>query len=359
MSYSLGLDIGTNSIGWCIIGYSDSGVADHIKAIGVRIFSDGRDPKSKSSLALARREKRAMRRSRDRFLRRRQALLNMLVEFDLLPKNKTERKQLELVNPYVVRAAALDSQIPLHHVGRSLFHLNQRRGFKSNRKTDKGDPESGKIAFATSKLRAAMSASEARTFGEFLANRLKRGLPLRIRMRDDEGPEKANGEATEGYAFYSDRSLIEEEFRAIWNAQKQYYPDALSPDRFDALFQCVFFQRPLKQPEVGRCMLLGTERRLAKSDPLFQKRRLLEELNSLTIERGPGILPERLTVEQRDKLLMAMHGKRSVAFSTLRKTLKLGDAVFNKERAGRDKLTGDEVFAELANKDRFGPYWSE
>ena len=359
MSYSLGLDIGTNSIGWCIIGYSESGVADHIKAIGVRIFSDGRDPKSKSSLALARREKRAMRRSRDRFLRRRQALLNMLVEFDLLPKNRTERKRLELVNPYVVRAAALDHQIPLHHIGRSLFHLNQRRGFKSNRKTDKGDPESGKIAFATSKLRTAMSDSGARTFGEFLANRIKRGLPLRIRMRDDKGPEKANGEATEGYAFYPDRALIEEEFRAIWNAQKQYYPDALSSDRFDALFQCVFFQRPLRQPEVGRCMLLGTERRLAKSDPLFQTRRLLEELNSLTIERGPGMPPERLTAEQRDKLLMAMHGKRSVAFSSLRKTLKLGDAVFNKERAGRDKLTGDEVFVELANKDRFGPYWSE
>lgn len=359
MSYSLGLDIGTNSIGWCIIGYSDDGIADHIEAIGVRIFSDGRDPKSKSSLALARREKRAMRRSRDRFLRRRQALLNLLVKYDLLPKDRLERKQQELVNPYIARAAALDSALPLYQVGRCLFHLNQRRGFKSNRKTDKGDPESGKIAFATSKLRAAMSESEARTFGEFLAGRLRKGLPLRIRMRDDEGPEKANGEASEGYAFYPDRALLEEEFRSIWDAQKQHHPDALTPERFEALFQCIFFQRPLRQPEVGNCMLLGTERRLPKSDPLFQRRRLLEELNGLTIERGPGKVAERLTVEQRDTLILAMHGKRSVAFTSLRKALKIRDAVFNKERAGRDKLTGDEVFAELANKDRFGPFWSD
>jgi CRISPR-associated endonuclease Csn1 len=359
VNYSLGLDIGTNSIGWCIVGYSEDGIADHIKAIGVRIFSDGRDPKSKSSLALARREKRAMRRSRDRFLRRRQALLNLLVEYDLLPQDRFERKQLELVNPYITRAAALDGPLQLHHIGRCLFHLNQRRGFKSNRKTDKGDPESGKIAFATSKLRAAMGESGARTFGEFLAERLQNGQPLRIRMRDDEGPEKANGDASEGYAFYPDRALLEEEFRSIWDTQKQYHPDALTSERFEALFQCVFFQRPLRLPEVGRCMLLGTERRLAKSDPLFQKRRLLEELNALMIERGPGVVPERLTVEQRNTLLMAMHGKRSVAFTSLRKTLKISDAVFNKERAGRDKLTGDEVFAELANKDRFGPFWSE
>ncbi|MBI1360427.1 MAG: type II CRISPR RNA-guided endonuclease Cas9 [Alphaproteobacteria bacterium] len=359
VTYSLGLDIGTNSIGWCLIGYSDDGIADQIKAIGVRIFSDGRDPKSKSSLAVARREKRAMRRSRDRYLRRRQALLNLLVEYDLLPKDKAERKQLELVNPYTARAAALDSKLPLYQVGRALFHLNQRRGFKSNRKTDKGDPESGKIALATSKLREALHQSGARTFGEFLAQRLQDGLPLRIRMSDHEGPEKANGEASEGYAFYPDRALLEEEFRAIWITQQQHYPDALTPERLEILFQCVFFQRPLRQPEVGRCMLLGTERRLAKSDPLFQKRRLLEELNALTIERGPGIAAERLTVDQRDKLLMTMHGKRAVAFTSLRKTLKLGDAVFNKERAGRDKLLGDEVFAELAHKDRFGPFWSE
>ena len=112
MSYSLGLDIGTNSIGWCIIGYSDDGIADHIKAIGVRILSDGRDPKSKTSLNLARREKRAMRRSRDRYLRRRQALLNLLVEFELLPQDRSDRKQLELLNPYTVRAAVLYGPLP-------------------------------------------------------------------------------------------------------------------------------------------------------------------------------------------------------------------------------------------------------
>ncbi len=239
-----------------------------------------------------------------------------------------------------------------------LFHLNQRRGFKSNRKTDKGDEESGKIALATSKLRSAMTEAGSRTFGEFLAGRLKAGLPLRVRMTEGEGPPKKDGSPMDGYAFYPDRALLEDEFKTIWTTQAAHHPGLLTAERFEALYDCVFFQRPLKRPEVGRCMLVPAERRIAKSDPLFQRRRLLEELNALKIEYGPGVEPARLTVEQRDRLLMEMHGKRAVAFTSLRKRLKLNDAVFNKERGGRDKLLGDEVYAELSHKDRFGPDWS-
>ena len=57
----LGLDIGTNSIGWCLIE-DDRRIVD----IGVRIFSDGRDPQSGTSLAVDRREARAARRRRSR-----------------------------------------------------------------------------------------------------------------------------------------------------------------------------------------------------------------------------------------------------------------------------------------------------
>ena len=55
MTTRLGLDIGTNSIGWCLYD------GDSIRAIGSRIFSDGRDPKSGASLAVDRRDARAMR----------------------------------------------------------------------------------------------------------------------------------------------------------------------------------------------------------------------------------------------------------------------------------------------------------
>src|SRR6218665_2252791 len=83
----LGLDIGTNSIGWCLIE-DDRRIVD----IGARIFSDGRDPKSGASLAVDRRAARAMRRRRDRYLGRRSAFLKALVEYGLMPADADEAK---------------------------------------------------------------------------------------------------------------------------------------------------------------------------------------------------------------------------------------------------------------------------
>ncbi len=53
MTTRLGLDVGTNSIGWCLYD------GDSIRDIGVRIFSDGRDAKTGASLAVDRRAARA------------------------------------------------------------------------------------------------------------------------------------------------------------------------------------------------------------------------------------------------------------------------------------------------------------
>ena len=137
----LGLDIGTNSIGWWLYATEDAQITEVIDG-GVRIFSDGRDPKSKASLAVARRAARAMRRRRDRYLRRRASLMRKLADAGLMPTDPIEAKALEQLDPYELRSTALDERLPLHQLGRALFHLNQRRGFKSNRKTDRGDNES-------------------------------------------------------------------------------------------------------------------------------------------------------------------------------------------------------------------------
>lgn len=166
----LGLDIGTNSIGWWLYGLKNGRIARVIDG-GVRIFSDGRDPKSGASKAVDRRTARAMRRRRDRYLRRRASLMRKLSASGLMPADPAEAKALELLDPYELRARALDEALPPHHLGRALFHLNQRRGFKSNRKTDRGDNESGKIKDATARLDWAIQDAGARTYGEFLHQR--------------------------------------------------------------------------------------------------------------------------------------------------------------------------------------------
>src|SRR3546814_20489242 len=81
--------------------------------------------------------------------RRRSALLNALVETGLMPADAKDAKALAVCDPDSLRKRALDERLEPYEIGRALFHLNQRRGFKSNRKAERksGDEkESGKIA---------------------------------------------------------------------------------------------------------------------------------------------------------------------------------------------------------------------
>lgn len=115
-----------------------------------------------------------MRRRRDHYLRRRATLMKLLARTGLMPTDPTEAKKLELLDPYELRTQCLEGALPLAHFGRALFHLNQRRGFKSNRKTDRGDNEHGKIKDATARLDLEMMTNGARTYGEFLHMRRQR-----------------------------------------------------------------------------------------------------------------------------------------------------------------------------------------
>ena len=362
MKWRLGGDLGTNSFGWCVVELDEHGVAFRIVALGSRIFSDGRDPKSKQSLAVDRREARAMRRGRDRFKQRQAALMKQLVATGLFPPETeaASRTALEILDPFALRARALHAPLAPYEIGRALFHLNQRRGFKSNRKTDrKADDESGKIRLGVKRLQEAMDEEGARTFGEFLHNRRAAAGPgqepsVRTRLR----PERGEGAKGDGYDFYPDRRVIEEEFECIWESQSEHHPTLLMPAAHDAVQKAIFDQRPLKPTRVGMCTLIAGEARLPKAHPLFQRRRLLEELNALRIVRV-GEDPKPITLEQRNTLLLKLAEKKAVSFETLRgKVLKLdGDARFNKESENRKDLRGDEVAAVMVDKKRFGSRW--
>ena len=148
-SYRLGLDVGTNSLGWSILELSEQGgnmLPCRVLNAGVRIFSDGRDVKSKATLKADRRMARSARRRRDRFKQRQTFLVAELQKAGLLPTDTIDLKQLQSLNPLQLRTAALTEKLPAPHVGRALFHINQRRGFKSNRKDRSEEVTSGKVS---------------------------------------------------------------------------------------------------------------------------------------------------------------------------------------------------------------------
>lgn len=369
----LALDLGTNSIGWCIFATDEALSPISILDAGVRIFSDGREPKSGTSLAEGRRVARGMARRRDRYKRRRKAVLRTLTEYGMMPADPRARAALVAEtgdsgqavsnDVYSLRRRALDEKLPLFHVGRALFHLQQRRGFKSNRKTDRKDNEKGAIALGAEKLHLAMKEAGARTLGEFLAGRrgadpANRG-DVRVRM-DAAGADGPDGRKDRpGYEFYPVRAMLEDEFERIWDAQAPHWPDVLTQERKAHLFRVMFYQRPLKAPVVGKCSFNPAEERVAKAHPLFQAFRLYKEVNELEL-----VLPDqshrKLTLDQRDALVTLLRRKQSATFKSLRKELKLSDRDmrFNKEGEGRDKLLGDEVYSRMADATLFGNRWA-
>ena len=356
--YRLGLDLGTNSIGWFVIWLDGDDKPCGLGPGGVRVFPDGRDPQSKESNAASRRVARGMRRRRDRYLKRRARLMDRLVDFGLMPVDEAGRKALESLDPYKLRAEALDRKRKLHphHVGRALFHLNQRRGFRSNRKTDGGDNEAGPIKKAVGQLERAMRAEGARTLGEFLWRRRRDGRG--VRARNTGSTTKAD------YDFYLSRRMLEEEFDAIWTAQEGHHPDEMTAEAYDALRETVFHQRPLREQPVGKCALDPARTpddadgfRLARAHPLAQRFRILQEVNNL--EYGEvGRESNKLDGEQRDKLALALSGRNKLTFDRMRSLLELPEgARFNLESEKRKELKGDETAAKLSHRDLFGKRW--
>ena len=95
--------------------------------------------------------------------------MRTLIEYGLMPEDKVAQKALLIetgdrkaetgqasANPYALRALALDEKLPPVYIGRLLFHLGQRRGFKSNRKTDRKDNDQGKIATGIADVKGKM-----------------------------------------------------------------------------------------------------------------------------------------------------------------------------------------------------------
>ncbi len=353
-SYRLGIDLGANSLGWSVI-WLDEDKPNGLGPAGVRIYADGRDPQSKTSNAVTRRVARGARRRRDRYLVRRKALMEALVAAGLMPADAAARKALERLDPYDLRARGLDEALALTHFGRALFHINQRRGFKSNRKTDGQNEEKGAIAEAGKQLREQMLAAGARTLGAYLARRHARREAVRAR--------NVSSGAKAAYDFYPQRAMLEDEFGQLWRAQAKWHPE-LTQALYDQLFEIIFYQRPLVSPPVGKCALDPAKQpddlegfRCSWAHPLAQRFRILQEVNNLAVGLV-GEAKEALSPEQRQKVYLSLRAKKSMSFDGLRRLLKLtAEQIFNLESEKRSKLEGDQTAWRLADKKRFGKAW--
>jgi len=343
--YVLGLDIGSNSVGWAAIAREGQAFEGGKRILaGVRVFPAGLNAvKDRESTemglgpapAAERRQARGARRTLARKVARKLALAGILREAGILPAFPEPGKPLPdlwKTDPYVLRKRGLDEKLSLPEFGRVLYHLCQRRGFKSNRKAEKDPKDASDTEKEAGELQGLIKQADCRTLGDYLAGtdapkRVRPGVLRRL------------------------RAMYEEEFAKLWEAQKRHHPETLTEDLRQRIFDRIFHQRPLwwHEDSIGICELTG-EPRCPKGHWYGQQFRMLQEINNLSVyDRRTGVA-QWLEPEQREKLAEELGKRERMTFTQMKKLLGLPrTAAFRtfEEGAGRKALDGNLVEAKL------------
>ncbi|MCB1960165.1 MAG: type II CRISPR RNA-guided endonuclease Cas9 [Rhodocyclaceae bacterium] len=144
--YTIGLDIGIASVGWCVLGES------HIIDLGVRAFDKAETAKEGESLNLARRNARLMRRRLFRRAWRLKKLARLLKNEGLVADTKAFQPEHTFTRPlWQLRVDGLDRRLNDEEWARVIYHLCKHRGFhwisRAEAKQAEGDSKSegGKV----------------------------------------------------------------------------------------------------------------------------------------------------------------------------------------------------------------------
>ena len=131
MPLVFGLDIGTTSVGFAVIDHDSEAATGKIHRLGVRIFSEARDPKG-VPLNQERRQARLRRRQLRRRRERRRLLGDQLRAAGLLPsRNSPDWDRVMKRDPYDLRRRAFEGEtLSPYEIGRAIYHLAQRRHFR-------------------------------------------------------------------------------------------------------------------------------------------------------------------------------------------------------------------------------------
>lgn len=374
MAKTLGLDLGTNSIGWAVIENNA------ILGMGSRIFPEGvvnlgEGEGRETSKNASRTDARGTRRQLFRRRLRKRYLLKELAKYKLCPispsliknwngteifKNEKLKEWLKL-NPYKLRAKAIEEEISLKELGRIFYHMIQRRGFLSNSRSAgadvketstifKGDAKIGKIGIS----QTIESIEQKKTLGSYLytvqpkENQPFSGRLERIRNR------------------YTTRQMYIDEFETIWEFQKQYHPELT--EKLKTIFGgrkkdgykedgVLFHQRPLRSQKhlVGHCSFESNKTKCPISAIPFELFRMYQWLNTLSYDFNGE--KQQITYEEREKIVALLLSKEKPSFKEIRKAIDKLDGIYQFNYKDNDKIVGSYTISKLSSNKFFGKKW--
>ena len=292
MKKVLGINVNLSAVSWALAdrAESDSETGALLRA-GVRV--PNLSPVEKLAFArgdaaatnLQRKEQRVIRRMRNRYLLRRQRLIEALRREHLLSPSDllSEDGPDTTYETWKLRAKAASERISLPEFSRVLLMMNKSRGCTTKRRI--------KDTTWYDELHAGDL-----TYGQFICGKVLAGEPLsgQLHLRAD--------------------SIAE--FDRVWDRQASFHPE-LTPELKDEIRdRIIFYQRPMKSEKssVPFCPYESWEREIQgqgakvrikrmgcrvapRSSPLFQRLRIWEVLNNLTLWPFETSVKRSITLE--------------------------------------------------------------
>ena len=317
MKTILGLDLGSGSIGWAVVREDEN--TRSIERLGSRIVPLSTDDATQFTTGKAitkNSERTAMRTQRkgyDRYGLRRRLLTDYLHRLGMAPDERLIK--LPQVELWGLRAKAVHEKIELPELGRVLYHLNQKRGYKSG-KADFQDKKSSEYLAAVSG-RYKEIQERGITIGEKFYAELQANPDYRC--KDQVFP----------------RAAYVEEFDRIMACQRQFH--AILTDEHIAHLRdyIIYYQRPLKSCKhlVGDCTLASVRyvrpdgtvavkgvKVAPRTSPLFQVCKIEQSLNNLELRNKRNERFE-MTAMQHQALFDFMNQHEKLKLSDLQKIL--------------------------------------
>lgn len=344
MKYRIGLDIGIASVGGCAMECDENGEPVRILDLCVRAFEAAEVSKTGAPPALDRRTARGIRRllrRRAHRLERVRALCTEKFGEGILERAEENRDDL-----FRLRYVGLSEPLTDEQLVRLLIYFAGHRGFRSNRKSEGKDKETGKLLAEIRKNKEYMRECGYRTLGEMIYRDAKyftveQGRRV-YRTRNKEGE----------YTHAFSRADVEEEARLILKKQAECgLVDGEFAERYMEIFlsQRSFDEGPAAPSpyrtegyDVGGCLFEKEEKRAPKAGFTTEYFAALQKINNLKI----SLFGEErfLTADERARLYEVARTKAEMSFSEVKSLLELPpETAFNLVNYPASKGTNEET----------------
>lgn len=330
-TYTIGLDIGIASVGWCVLGET------HIIDLGVRAFDKAETAEKGESLNLARRKARLARRRLFRRAWRLKKLARLLKNEGLIADTKTFQPEHAFTRPlWQLRVDGLDRRLNNEEWARVIYHLCKHRGFhwisraEAKRAESDSKSEGGKVKQGLAGTAKLMAEKGYRSAAEMVLGEFP------------DAQRNKQGEYTKALA----RELLAKELAMLFARQREFgNPHASNVletailghgDKKSGLF---WQQKPalagadlLKM--LGTCTFEKGEYRAPKASFTAERHVWLTRLNNLRIVTN-GVT-RQLTEQERQHCLPLPYQQAGVTYKQLGTALSKAGLL----AAGSFKFTG-------------------